>query len=210
MDAAPPHEERWNALSHGLGAVLALVGASVLTTLAAVRGDGARLGAALTFGLALVGLYAASTLYHAVAHPAAKARLKVLDHCAIYLLIAGTYTPFALIGLNGPVGAGLFVAVWTLACAGIVFKWFFTGRFKGLSTAIYLAMGWIALAFAGPLLEALPAATIGWLFAGGLAYSAGTVFYLSRRPYAHAVWHAFVLAGSVCHYVAVVQHLVVD
>ena len=209
MDAAPPHEERWNALSHGLGAVLALIGASVLTTLAAVRGDGARLGAALTFGLSLVGLYAASTLYHAVAHPPAKARLKVLDHCAIYLLIAGTYTPFALIGLNGPVGAGLFVAVWTLACAGIVFKWFFTGRFKGLSTAIYLAMGWIALAFAGPLLEALPAATIGWLFAGGLAYSAGTVFYLSRRPYAHAVWHAFVLAGSVCHYVAVVQHLIV-
>ena len=202
-------EEIANAVTHGVGALLAIGGSAVLITLAAVWGDGWQLASAIVFGVTLFLLYLSSTLYHALPHPRAKHVFKIADHCAIFLLIAGTYTPFALIGLNGPVGAGLFVAVWTLACAGIVFKWFFTGRFKGLSTAIYLAMGWIALAFAGPLLEALPAATIGWLFAGGLAYSAGTVFYLSRRPYAHAVWHAFVLAGSVCHYVSVVQHLVV-
>jgi hemolysin III len=208
MDFAPhPHEERWNALSHGLGAVLSLVGASVLVTLAAQRGDGGRLIAALVFGIALVLLYAASTLYHAIPHPPSKARLKVLDHCAIYLLIAGSYTPFALVGLRDRGGAWLLVAVWTLALLGVVFKWFHTGRFKGLSTALYLAMGWLALVVAGPMLEVLPAATLAWLLAGGLAYSAGTVFYLSRRAFAHAVWHAFVLAGSTCHYVAVTQHL---
>ena len=208
MDATPhPLEDRWNALSHGLGAVLALVGATTLVTLAAMRGDGARLGAALAFGLSLVALYAASTLYHAIAHPAAKARLKVLDHCAIYLLIAGSYTPFALVGLRDRGGAWLLAAVWTLALAGVVFKWFFTGRFKLASTLLYLAMGWIALVVAKPMVDVLPGSTLAWLLAGGLAYSAGTVFYLGKRPYAHAVWHGFVLAGSVCHYIAVTQHL---
>jgi hemolysin III len=210
MDIASPHEERWNALSHGLGALLSLVGASVLVTLAAMRGDGGRLAAAIVFGVALVLLYAASTLYHAIPHPPSKARLKVLDHCAIYLLIAGTYTPFALVGLRGRGGLALLLVAWGLACAGVVFKWFSTGRWKRVSTALYLAMGWMAAWVAGPMIEVLSTSTLAWLLAGGLAYSAGTVFYLSRRPFAHAVWHAFVLAGSVCHYVAVVQHLLVD
>lgn len=207
MDFAPPHEERWNALSHGLGVALSLVGASVLVTLAAVRGDGHRLAAAIVFGVALVLLYVASTLYHAIPHPPSKARLKVFDHCAIYLLIAGTYTPFALVGLRGRGGLGLLAAMWALALVGVVCKWFWTGRFKRLSTALYLAMGWAAVWVAKPLMEVLSPATLGWLLAGGLAYSAGTVFYLSRRPYAHAAWHGFVLAGSLCHFVAVALHL---
>jgi hemolysin III len=208
MDHAPhPHEERWNALSHGLGAALAVVGAIVLVTLAALRGDGGRLAAAIVFGVSLVLLYVASTLYHSTAHPHTKAQLKVFDHCAIYGLIAGSYTPFALVGLRDHGGAWLLAAVWTLAVAGVVFKWFYTGRFKLVSTLLYLAMGWLALVVAGPMISVLPLSTLAWLLAGGLAYSAGTVFYLSKRPFAHAVWHGFVLAGSACHYIAVTQHL---
>jgi hemolysin III len=208
MDSIPhPHEERWNALSHGAGAVLATIGAVVLVTLVAMQGDGGRLAAAIVFGVALVVLYVASTLYHSTAHPHTKAQLKVFDHCAIYGLIAGSYTPFALVGLRDHGGAWLLAAVWTLAVAGVVFKWFYTGRFKLVSTLLYLAMGWLALVVVVPMYHVLPLSTLAWLLAGGLAYSAGTVFYLSRRPFAHAVWHGFVLAGSACHYIAVTQHL---
>jgi hemolysin III len=202
-----PHEERWNALSHGAGALLALLCAVVLVVLVALQGNGVRLAAALAFGITLVLLYTASTLYHAASHPPTKARLKVLDHCAIYLLIAGSYTPFAVVGLHGRGGVALLVTVWAMAALGIVFKWFFTGRFKGLSTALYLAMGWLALFAIQPLWAALPGSTLAWLFAGGAAYSLGTGFYLSRRAYAHAVWHAFVLVGSGCHYIAVAQQV---
>jgi hemolysin III len=201
------HEERWNALSHGFGAALAVVGASVLVTLVALRGDGGRLAAAIVFGVTLVLLYVASTLYHAVPHPPAKARLKVFDHCAIYGLIAGSYTPFALVGLRDRGGAWLLAAVWTLALVGVVFKWFYTGRFKLVSTLLYLAMGWLSLIVVKPMIAVLPTSTLLWLLAGGLAYTAGTVFYLSKRQFAHAAWHGFVLAGSACHYVAVTQHL---
>jgi hemolysin III len=208
MTHAPhPHQEHWNALSHGLGALLAVIGASVLVTLAALRGDDGRLVAAIVFGVTLVLLYTASTLYHAIPHPPAKARLKVFDHCAIYGLIAGSYTPFALVGLRDHGGAWLLAAVWTLALAGVVFKWFFTGRFKLVSTLLYLAMGWLALVVVKPMAAVLPLSTLLWLLAGGLAYSLGTVFYLSKRQFAHAAWHGFVLAGSACHYVAVTQHL---
>ena len=130
-----------NALTHGVGAAAALAGGAVLIALAAVRGDAWQLGGAIVFGACLLLLYLASTLYHAVAHPVAKARLKVFDHCAIYLLIAGTYTPFTLVGLRDSVGAWLFAAIWTLALAGLVFKLFFTGRFKLVSTLVYVAMG---------------------------------------------------------------------
>jgi hemolysin III len=198
-----PREETWNALTHGFGALLSVVGAAVLVTLAAQRGTPTQLVAAIVFGVALVLLYTASTLYHAVPHPAAKGWLKVFDHCAIYLLIAGSYTPFMLIGLRGHGGGWLLATVWTLAALGVVFKLFFTGRFKGVSTAIYLAMGWMVVLAGKPLFTALSGTTLAWLFAGGAAYSLGTVFYLSRRAYAHAVWHGFVLAGSGCHFVAV-------
>ena len=202
-------EELASALTHGLGATAALAGGAVLVTLAAKYGDAWQLGAAIVFGVSLLLLYLASTLYHAIQHPVAKGRLKVFDHCAIYMLIAGTYTPFTLIGLRGSVGWWLFSAIWTLALAGVVFKLFYTGRFKRLSTLIYIAMGWMIVVAAKPLLEALDAWTLGWLVAGGLSYTLGTVFY--HRPqvrYSHAIWHLFVIGGSLCHYIAVLAQVV--
>jgi hemolysin III len=205
--AHEPHsfrEELWSALTHGLGAVVSLGAGAVLITLAALWGNGWQLGSAIVFGVSLLMLYVASTLYHAIPHPPAKARLKVFDHCAIFVLIAGTYTPFTLISLREHGGWWLFAAIWTIALIGVVFKLFFTGRFKGLSTLIYIGMGWIVMFAIKPLLQQVDTATIVWLFSGGIAYTAGTLFYMSRRiPYAHAIWHVFVLAGSVCHFVAV-------
>ena len=197
-------EELASALTHGVGAVAALAGSAVLITLAALYGDAWQLGASIVFGITLLLLYVASTLYHSVQHPVAKGRLKVFDHCAIYLLIAGTYTPFTLIGLRGPWGWGLFIAIWTLAIGGVVFKLFYTGRFKRLSTLIYIAMGWLIIVAIKPMLTSLDAWTLGWLLAGGLFYTLGTYFYHRESiPYSHAIWHLFVIAGSVCHFVAV-------
>ncbi|UYB54354.1 hemolysin III family protein [Xanthomonas sp. AM6] len=205
---APPstdwRDELASALTHGLGAVAALAGSSVLITLAAIYGDGWQLAGAIVFGVALLLLYTASTLYHAIPHPGAKARLQVLDHCAIYVLIAGTYTPFTLIGLRGPWGWGLFAAIWTIALAGVIFKLFFTGRFRLLSTILYLAMGWLIVVAIEPLLHSVDVPTLCWLLAGGLFYTLGTYFYQRDTVrYFHAIWHLFVLAGSVCHFVAV-------
>ena len=202
-------EEFANALTHGLGATAALAGGAVLITLAALYGDGWQLASAIVFGTSLLLLYLASTLYHAVQHPVVKGRLKVFDHCAIYLLIAGTYTPFTLIGLRGPWGWSLFAAIWSLALAGVVFKLFYTGRFKLLSTGIYIAMGWLVIVAIKPLLGALDGWTLGWMFAGGAFYTLGTVFYhRPSLPYSHAIWHLFVLGGSVCHYVAVMAQVI--
>ena len=198
-----------SAWTHGVGAAAALAGGAVLITLAALHGDGWQLGAAIVFGITLLLLYLASTLYHSIRHPVAKGRLKVFDHCAIYLLIAGTYTPFTLIGLRGPWGWSLFAAIWTLALAGVVFKLFYTGRFKRLSTLIYVAMGWLVLVAIKPVMANLDGWTFGWLIAGGVFYTLGTFFYHRESvPYAHAIWHLFCIAGSVCHYVAVMAQVV--
>ena len=202
-------DEIANALTHGLGAAAALAGGAVLITLAAIHGDGWQLAGAIVFGITLLLLYTASTLYHAIQHPIAKGRLKVFDHCAIYLLIAGTYTPFTLIGLRGPWGWGLFAAIWTIALAGVVFKLFHTGRFPRLSTALYVAMGWLVVVAIKPMLASIDAWTLGWLLAGGVFYTLGTYFYHREPiPYAHAIWHLFVIAGSVCHFVAVAAQVV--
>ncbi|WP_024889678.1 PAQR family membrane homeostasis protein TrhA [Luteimonas huabeiensis] len=215
MTAASPlslrakREELASALTHGLGAAAALAGGAVLITLAALYGNAWQLGAAIVFGVTLLLLYLASTLYHSFQHPVLKGRLKVFDHCAIYLLIAGTYTPFTLISLRGPLGWGLFAAIWTLALAGVVFKLFYTGRFKRLSTLIYVAMGWLVIVAIKPVLAALDGWTFGWLMAGGVFYTLGTIFYHRESiPYAHAIWHLFCIAGSVCHYVAVMAQVV--
>jgi hemolysin III len=197
-------EEFANALTHGLGVVAALCGSSVLITLAAVRGDVWQFSSALVYGITLVLLYAASTLYHAVPHANAKARLKVFDHCAIYLLIAGTYTPITLISLRETWGWWMFGTIWTLAMLGVIFKLFFTGRFKLVSTLIYVGMGWLVIVAIKPILMHVDNWTLGWLFVGGLFYTGGTWFYMHQRlRYAHAIWHLFVLAGSISHYVAV-------
>ena len=201
-------EDVASALTHGFGAVAALAGGVVMITLAALHGDGWQLAAAIVFAASMFLLYVASTLYHAIPHPRAKSALKVFDHCAIYLLLAGTYTPFTLIGLRGEVGRNLFIAIWSLAALGIVFKLFFTGRFKLFSTLVYIAMGWLILVAIKPVWAALDASTLAWLIAGGVSYTLGTVFY--HRPsmrWSHAVWHLFVVAGTVCHYIAVMSQV---
>lgn len=203
----PLVEEIASAVTHGLGAVLSVGAGAVLITLAAVFGDAWTVVGASVFVGALVLLYTASTLYHAVPHTRAKARLQTVDHCAIYVLIAGTYTPF-LLNLRGVWGWTLFAVIWSLAAGGVVFKLFFTGRFTLASTLVYLAMGWLVVVAAGPLRAALPGTTIAWLVGGGLAYTAGTVFFLNQKlRFAHAIWHVFVLAGSVCHFAAVLSEV---
>lgn len=201
-------EELANALTHGVGAAAALAAGAVLIVLVARDGDGWQLGAAIVFGVCLLLLYTASTLYHAVRHPVLRGRLKVFDHCAIYLLIAGTYTPFTLIGLHGRLGWSLFAAIWTLALAGVVFKLFYTGRFRLLSTAIYIAMGWLVLVAIKPVMAALDDWTFGWMLAGGAFYTLGTYFYHRESiRYSHAIWHLFCIAGSVSHYIAVMAQV---
>ena len=202
-------EEIANSLTHGLGLVMSVAGLGVLVTFAALHGDAWTVVGCAVFGASLVLLYATSTLYHTLRAPRPKRSWRVFDHGAIFLLIAGTYTPFTLVSLRGPWGWSLFGVVWALAVAGIVLKLFLTGRFRVLSTLIYLFMGWLVLIAFKPLVEALPHSSLMLLLAGGAAYSAGTVFYMWKRlPYHHAVWHLFVLAGSVCHFFAVLGSVV--
>jgi hemolysin III len=198
-------DERWSAITHGAGAVLSVAGAAVLITLAALWGDGWQLASAIVFSITLVLLYTASTLYHAAPFKTAlKARLNILDHCAIYLLIAGTYTPITLVGLREHGGWWLFGAIWALALVGVVFKLRVRGGSRILSTLIYVAMGWLAVVAIEPMLEQLSTWALVWIVSGGVAYTLGTLFYLSRRiRYTHTIWHGFVLAGSGLHFAAV-------
>lgn len=204
-----PAEELANALTHGIAAAVALGAGAVLITLASLWGDGWQLGGAIVYVATLFLLFLASTLYHSIPNPVAKARLKVLDHCSIYLLIAGTYTPFTIVGLRGPWGWSLLGTIWGLALAGIVFKLFFTGRFKLISTLIYVAMGWLVVVAVKPMLAMIDPFTLKWLLAGGVFYTVGTVFYMAKRiRYSHSIWHAFVIAGAACHFVAVMSHVI--
>ncbi len=197
-------EEIANALTHGLGVLLAVGAGAVLITQAAVQAGGRELIGASVFVATLILLYSASTSYHLATQPDVKSKLKVLDHCAIFLLIAGTYTPFTIAALSGGWGWSLFGVIWGLAVVGIVLKLFFTGRFRTLSTATYIGMGWLVVVAFIPLMQALEPAALGWLIAGGVCYTAGTFFYHNHRvPYSHAIWHLFVLGGSVCHFAAV-------
>jgi hemolysin III len=199
-----PREEFANALTHGAGAIASIVALVILVVLAARSGDPFRITSVAIYGVTLLTLYIASTLYHAARRPVVKARLKVFDHSAIFLLIAGTYTPFTLGVLRGGWGWSLFGVVWGLAAIGITLKLFFTGRFRLVSTLAYIAMGWLAVMAAGPFMHRLQPAALAWLVAGGLAYTAGTPFYQRARfRYSHAVWHLFVLGGSICHAIAV-------
>jgi len=202
-------EEIANAVTHGIGALASAAAGAVLVTLATLHGTRLQQVSAIIFCSSLLLLYTSSTLYHAIPSAAAKRRLKVFDHCAIYLLIAGTYTPFALIGLHGPVGWWLFGVAWSLAAVGVTFKLFFTGRFKLFSTLVYIGMGWMAVFAIRPMMVNIPLASLIWLLVGGVAYTAGTVFYHNEKlRYSHAVWHLFVLAGSACHFVAVISQVV--
>src|SRR5205085_1640013 len=159
------------------------------------------------YSISLILVYLSSTLYHAAWHPPTKSRLQVFDHCAIYVLIAGTYTPLVLLGLGGRTGWVLFSVVWTMAAAGVVFKYYFTGRMKYLSMATYMVMSSVAIFAAGPLVEALPPTTTMLVLAGGASYVAGACVFFSHRPYAHSVWHIFVIGGSTCHFFAIVARV---
>lgn len=207
-DHYTPSEEVANSVTHGLGLAASVAGAAVLVALTAPGGDAWHVVSAVVYGITLVALYAASTLYHLSRRPGAKRVLRIMDHCAIYLLIAGTYTPFMLVSLRGGWGWTLLALVWSLAVAGIIFKVFFTGRLGALSTAVYILMGWLCVIALKPMLEMVPTGALLWLLAGGLAYTAGTIFYHNRRvPYSHAVWHLFVIGGSLCHYLAISRHV---
>lgn len=199
------HDERGSAITHGAGAVLAVAGSAVLITLAALWGDGWQLASAIVFSITLILLYTASAFYHAAPlKTALKARLKTLDHCAIYLLIAGTYTPITLVGLREHGGWWMFGVIWALAAIGVVFKLYTAGKYKKLSTLIYVLMGWMAIVAIKPMTEQLSTWALIWIFSGGVAYTLGTLFYLSKRiRYTHTIWHGFVLAGSVLHFAAV-------
>ncbi len=194
--------ERFNSASHFAGALLALAALVALVWRAAGSGDRTRLAGLAIYGSSLLALYTASTLYHAF-EGRVKLFLRKLDHLAIYLLIAGTYTPFALLKLRDSLGLTLLVVIWVLAALGIVIE--FLPVTRALSVGLYLAMGWLALGVIRPLALALDGAGLAWVLAGGLCYTLGTVFYAfdKRWPAAHGVFHVFVLAGSVSHFVAV-------
>jgi len=198
-------EEFANAISHGLGALAAIAAIPVLIVGATRETGVAAVIGATVFGASLLILYLASTIYHALPAGKAKRIFMIIDHCAIFLLIAGTYTPFTLGVLRGSWGWSLFGVVWGLALFGIILKSVFGIRYQGLSTTLYLAMGWLVIVAAKPMLAAVPTAGLLWLLAGGLAYTLGVVFFLldSRVRYAHFIWHLFVVAGSLCHFMAV-------
>jgi hemolysin III len=201
-------EELANSLSHGLGLVGALAASAILIKAALGHGEATFLASAAVYAATLVFLYLSSTLYHGLAEGRAKAVWLICDHSAIYLFIAGTYTPFTLGVLRGPWGWALFGLVWGLALAGTAFKvrWGAAAHPR-LSTAVYLGMGWLFLLAAGAVWRLMPPAGLLWLLAGGLAYTAGVAFFLAERTrYAHLVWHGFVLVGTACHFVAVLRY----
>lgn len=204
--------ELFNSITHLVGTVMAVVGTSVLITTAAFHGAGARQLVALSvYGAMMVVLYLSSTLYHSLNPGRAKKVFHVFDHCAIYLLIAGTYTPFTLVTLRGVWGWTLFAIVWGLAAAGVAKDVFLHGRYRAVSIVLYVVMGWLVVVAFGPLKQALPMDGILWLVAGGIVYTAGVVFFaLSKRVlHMHGVWHLCVLGGSMCHYVAVFRYVAV-
>ncbi len=211
MDNPPytPAEEAANAVTHGLGALFGMVAVVLLAVFSALCGDAWHVLSCTIYGITLVLLYTASTLYHSLRNARLKRAMKVVDHASIFLLIAGTYTPFLLVPLRGPWGWTFFGLVWGIALAGIVLKLFWTGRFRLLSTLMYLAMGWIVVFAFKPLVRNLPSGALALLVAGGLLYTLGTVFYLWKKlPFGHAVWHGFVLAASICHFFCIFLYII--
>jgi len=201
-------EEFANSISHGIGLVAALVGTPYLIVQAARHGDAGFIVGASVFSATIILLYVASTLYHALPIGTAKRVFRVIEHSAIFLLIAGTYTPFTLGVLRGAWGWTLFGVVWGLAAIGVALKAFERASHPILSTGLYLLMGWVVVIAVDPLLARVPTAGLLWLLAGGLSYTAGVAFFAtdSRLQYGHFVWHLFVMAGTVCHYFAVLWY----
>ena len=202
-----PGEEIANSVSHGVGLLAALAASPVLVLSAVQDGGALRIAGASVFAAAMVLLYLTSTIYHALPRNRAKRVFQVLDHAAIFLMIAGTYTPFTLGVLHGPWGWTLFGLVWGLALAGVVLTAAGGVRYPKLTTGLYLAMGWLIVIAVKPLWLRMPSSGLFWLVAGGIAYTAGVVFYAAKRvSYSHFVWHLFVLAGTACHFIAVLRY----
>jgi hemolysin III len=203
---ASRREEAANAITHGLGLLLSIIGTPALIIAARSRDDTLAIVGATIYGASLILLYTVSTLYHIVAHRVAKSRLRLLDHVAIYLLIAGTYTPFTFGVLRGNWGWTMFGIVWSLAVIGVLGKLRFRFRNDGASTLLYIAMGWVALIAIHPMVTSMQTPGVVLLAAGGVLYTGGCIFYRQKRAWSHPVWHLFVLAGSACHYFAVLLY----
>lgn len=199
-----PLEEKLNVQTHALGLVLSILAAATLIYYASIEGNAWHVILFGIYSLSLILLYMASTIYHRSTDPKKRARLRILDHAAIYVLIAGTYTPFTLITLKGDLGLTLFIAVWVFAFVGVTLKLFFTGKFNIVSTLMYVAMGWLIIFAYEPLLEKLDPKGVFWLIMGGVFYTIGALlFSIKRLPLNHAIFHVFVLLGSFSHYMAV-------
>lgn len=204
----PQTEERINIASHALGLLLSVVGLPILLWQAARYGGAVHLISASVFGVSLIVLYASSTIYHSATDPDVRTRLRIVDHASIFILIAGTYTPFTLLTFDGATGWVIFAAVWSIALTGVVLKLFYTGHYRRTSTAMYLLSGWMIVFAIESLIANLPANGIAWLIAGGLSYTIGAVLYgIKAIPYNHALFHLFVLFGSASHYVAVLFYV---
>jgi hemolysin III len=202
-------EEIANSVTHGIGAALSIAGAVWLIALASLYGTVWHIVSGSVFGGSLVILYTISTLYHSFQGPRLKYVFRILDHVSIYILIAGTYTPFTLVSLRGGWGWTLFGIVWGLAVIGIISKFFLIGKWPVLSTLIYIFMGWLIMIAIKPAIEAIPAGGLLLLLSGGLCYTAGTIFYaLKIIPFHHMIWHVFVLGGSACHFLAVILYII--
>ncbi|NTU70434.1 MAG: hemolysin III family protein [Coriobacteriia bacterium] len=203
-------EEIANSVIHGIGAVLSIAALTMLLVFAGWAQNGWAIASALVYGIALVLEYTASTLYHAFPQPNVKHLFKIFDHCGIYLLIAGSYTPFCLMTLRGSGGLWMFAFIWTFAVVGIAAEAFWPYRPRWLSAAVYLGMGWAVIFTIKPLIAALEPAGLWLLIAGGLCYTVGTIFYVLKKVrYMHAIWHVWVLAGSICHFLAVLLYVII-
>jgi len=201
-------EEIANSITHGLGVALSIAGLSVLMVFAARYGNSLHVVTDAIFGATMILLFLASTLYHSLTRPNWKRIMKICDHAAIYILIAGTYTPFMLTCVGGGLGWTIFGLIWGMAICGVVLKCFFTGRYRALSTVLYVCMGWFCICAVKQMIATMPSTSLMLLIAGGIAYTGGVVFYVWKRlPYSHAIWHLFVLAGSALHYFAVLTIL---
>lgn len=200
----PPAEERINIITHGLGIPLSIIALAFLIGHAWMNGGRLHLISFMIFGISLVLVYAASTFFHSTKSPKLRRRFNFFDHASIYILIAGTYTPFALITLQGRIGWIIFAVVWGMAILGIIFKIFYMGKYRLLSTLSYVVMGWVIIAVINPLINALPHSGLLWLLAGGISYSIGAILYSQpKMKFNHAIFHVFVLVGSFCHFMSI-------
>ena len=201
-------EEIANSITHGIGLLLSISGLVLLVVFACLRGDAWHIVSFSIFGAGMIMVYTSSTLFHSFRNVKIKSILNIIDHSAVYLLIAATYTPFTLVSIRGPWGWSIFGVVWAAAIAGIILKIFFIGKYRTLSTLLYVAIGWVLLIAIKPLYASLPTPGFWLLMAGCFTYSIGVIFFLWRKlPFGHSIWHLFVLGGTICHFFAIILYV---